>query len=346
MKLKGIALMAITAILSVCAVVYSGYKCLSFEYRNVTLQKNHVNSVLSGQGIGAAVEQSSNENNASDSGTGDSQEGSVPAASSGQALGKILAENISPYSANTQYNKVYLKNSTSNSIDLKSLLSSNLSFSISKNSEPQVLIVHTHTTETYMTEDRDYYTDADESRSLDESRNMIAIGNIIENKLVAAGIGVIHDKTVHDYPSYSGSYTRAYNTITGDLKTYPQVKIVIDIHRDAISRGSDKIKPVVNINGKQSAQVMLVMGSEGGSISNFPNWRENLKFAVKYQQTMEVMYPGLARALALNEGKYNEHITPGSILLEVGSDANTLEEAKTAAECAGNALVGLLNTIK
>ena len=276
-----------------------------------------------------------------------SSSNSVAAGGTGQAVGKIIEKFISPYGANTVYNNVYLKNNTSEKIDLKSLLSKKLSFKIEKNSEPQVLIMHTHTTESYMLEDRDYYTEQDESRSRESDKNMVAIGNVIEEKLTNAGIGVIHDTTVHDYPSYSGSYGRSATTVSSALKAYPSIKIVIDVHRDAISGdGTDKIKPVVEINGQKTAQVMLVMGSQTGSITDYPNWQENLSLAVKYQQTMEVMYPGLARAITLNEAKYNQNLSVGSILLEVGSNSNTFEEAKNGAAAAGDALVSLLNTLK
>ena len=277
----------------------------------------------------------------------DTSGGSVTAGNSGQAVGKIIEKFISPYGANTVYNNVYLKNNTDAKIDLKALLSKQLSFKIEKNGEPQVLIMHTHTTESYMNDDRDYYTEQDESRSRESDKNMVAIGNVIEQKLIDAGIGVIHDTTVHDYPSYSGSYGRSATTVSSALKAYPSIKIVIDVHRDAISGdGTDKIKPVVEINGQKSAQVMLVMGSQTGSITDYPNWQENLSLAVKFQQTMEVMYPGLARAVTLNEAKYNQNLSVGSILLEVGSNSNTLDEAKNGAAAAGDAMESLLNTLK
>ncbi len=271
---------------------------------------------------------------------------STIASTDGQAVGGITAKFISPYTAVTKYNKVYLKNNTGTDINIKSLLEKKLSFKL-ESSKPQVLIMHTHTTESFMMEERDYYTESDASRSRDETKNMIAIGDVIEQKLKAAGIGVIHDTTVHDYPAYSGSYTRSAATVSADLKAYPSIKIVIDIHRDAITgNNKEKVKPVVQIDGKNAAQVMLVMGSQTGGITGYPNWKENLSLALKYQQTMEVMYPGLARAVTLNSGKYNQNLTKGSILLEVGTDANTLEEAKRGAAYAGDALVGLLNTLK
>lgn len=270
---------------------------------------------------------------------------SAPAVSKSDAVGKITDRVISPYGANTSYNKVYLKNNTGASIDLPSLLKQPLNFKIEKNDKPQVLIVHTHTTESYMNEPRDFYVAADATRSTNTSKNMAYIGEIFAKKLKDAGISVLHDKTLHDHPSYTGSYDRSAETVKKHLKENPSIKVVIDIHRDAIT-SSDKTKtrPVVNINGKRAAQVMLVMGSQTGGITNFPNWKQNLSFAVKYQQTLEVMYPSLARAITLNSAKYNQNLTVGSILIEIGSEANTFEEATNAANFSADALVSLLNT--
>ena len=267
-------------------------------------------------------------------------------AASSEAKGKIINKTISPYSAGLSYNNIYIKNSTGLSVDIKSLLNQNLKYKIDIGSSPQVLIMHTHTTESFMTEQRDFYTSSDQARRTDENLNMVALGNIVADKLNAAGINTIHDKTMHDYPQYNGSYNRAATTINSYLKKYPSIKIVLDMHRDAISSGSDKVKVTTDINGKKAAQVMLVMGSQSGSVTNFPDWQENLKLAVRFQQTLEVMYPTLARPLSLTSKNYNESLTNGSMLLEMGTDANTIEEVKYSAELVGNALVSLLNTIK
>jgi len=271
---------------------------------------------------------------------------SVEASTTEKAKGKIIEKHISPYSSKLSYNNVYVKNSTDLKIDIKSLLNSSLSFKINNSNKPQVLIMHTHTTESFMTEKRDYYTDSDQSRRLNEKQNMVNLGNIVTEKLNKAGIKTLHDKTTHDYPSYSGSYSRAANTINTYLKKYPTIKIVIDMHRDAISSGTDKTKLTATINGKKAAQVMLVMGSQSGGVTNFPNWKENLKLALRFQQMLEVMYPSLARPLSLTSNNYNESLTKGSMLLEMGTDANTIEEVEYSAELVGNALVSMLNTIK
>ncbi|MGN0494198.1 MAG: stage II sporulation protein P [Acutalibacteraceae bacterium] len=273
-----------------------------------------------------------------------SENASVAASTGGNVKGKIISRYISPYGAGLSYSKVYLKNSTNLEINIKELLEASLGFKIVKNDSPQVLIMHTHTTETYMTEETDYYTDAFSSRTRDKEKNMVSVGNIVADKLNAAGIKTLHDTTEHDYPNYTGSYTRAAETITGYLKKYPSIKIVLDLHRDAVSSGeSDKVKLLTEINGKKAAQVMLVMGSQSGSVTNFPKWKENLKLAVKLQEKIEEKYPTLARPLSLMSKNYNESLTTGSLLIEFGTDANTVVEAHYSAELVGNAIAELLN---
>lgn len=261
--------------------------------------------------------------------------------------GKVITQYISPYSAPLSYSNVYMKNSTSLDINIKTLLSQSLGFKIKKNDEPQVLIMHTHTTETFMDKDSEYYTEDFKSRTTDNSKNMAQIGQIVAKKLNSAGIKTLHDTTQHDYPQYSGSYTRAAKTINSYLKKYPSIKIVLDLHRDAVSSGqSDKVKLVTEINGKKAAQVMLVMGSQSGTVTNFPNYKENLKLALRLQQTFEVKYPTLARPLSLMSKNYNESLTTGSMLIEFGTDANSLEEACYSAELVGDCLVTLLNNLQ
>ena len=350
MNFRGLLALIVCIIASVYTSVYGGYKYVNYSFNlakvNASTTQTLITITQPQKTTTPPAEAPAQQTNNNTQNSNSQNNNVITVSATGTAIGKIISEFLSPYGANTSYGNVFIKNSTSANIDIAALLNKNLGYKIKKNSDPQVLIVHTHTTETYIAHSSDYYTENDESRTLDENKNMVHIGNIFEQKLSSAGIAVLHDKTVHDHPSYTGSYSRSYNTVTADLKAYPSVKIVIDIHRDALANGNDKIKPVVNINGQNSAQVMLVMGSQTGSIKNFPNWQENLSLAVKYQNKMEEMYPGLARALMLNEGKYNQHIMPGSILLEVGSDANTLTEAETAAQFAAEALISTLETLK
>ncbi len=257
--------------------------------------------------------------------------------------GQILSKYISPYTAPTSYSKVYVKNSTGTQVDIKKLLEADLGFKIKENtSDPQVLILHTHATESFMESDSSYYTSAFSPRSRDNQKNMIKIGAIVAEKLNGAGIKTLHDTTLHDYPEYTGSYTRAAGTINWYLKKYPTIKVVLDLHRDSVSSGSTKTKLVTEIGGKKAAQVMLVMGSQTGIVTNHPKWQENLKLAFKVQQKLEEKYPTLARPLMLASKLYNQNLTTGSLLFEFGTDANSLSEVHYSAQLVGNVLIEVL----
>ena len=271
---------------------------------------------------------------------------SVAVSATGTVQGKVIEKFISPYTANTSYKNVYLKNNTELDINLKDFVNGKLGFDIQKNGEPQVLILHTHATESYLRHNENYYTDTDLARTTDNAYNMVALGKIISDRLNEVGIVTLHDTTQHDYPSYSESYSRAAKTICSYTEKYPSIKIVIDLHRDAIAANdTDKVKVTTEIDGKKAAQIMLVMGSQSGSVKNFPNWKENLKLATKLQQTIEVMYPSLARSIHFMPKNYNESLTNGSMLIEIGTDGNTLDEAKYSAELLSKALINLLNTL-
>lgn len=263
---------------------------------------------------------------------------------SGEAVGSIVEKFISPYSANTSYNNVYVKNTSSNSLDIASMLKEKQHVLFAKSKNPQILIVHTHTNECYLPEERDYYTKTDVTRSSDNNINVVAVGSLIAKKLNEAGYVTIHDQTVHD-ATYTGSYSRSAETIKKHLAENPSIKLVIDIHRDSISADeTTRVKPVATIKGKKCAQVMLVMCC-GEGIEGFDNWRDNMKFALKYQQTLEVMFPGLARAMNYLSYKYNQDLATPSILLEVGTEVNSIEEALNSAEFAADALIAHLNTL-
>ncbi|MDD4698668.1 MAG: stage II sporulation protein P, partial [Oscillospiraceae bacterium] len=192
----------------------------------------------------------------SDSGNSGNDATTQTSASVDNMVGSIIEKSFSPYTANTAYNNIYINNKTGVDIDIGSELSANLELKLDRSDSPQVLIYHTHATESFMPEDRDYYIDSDLSRSTDDTKNMVAVGNVLAQKLEEAGFVVKHDATQHDYPSYTGSYTRSAETINKYLSEYPSIKIIIDLHRDAISSGNtDKVAPIIEINGKKAAQV-------------------------------------------------------------------------------------------
>ncbi|MBQ8514175.1 MAG: stage II sporulation protein P [Ruminococcus sp.] len=214
-------------------------------------------------------------------------------------------------------------------------------FRISVNEEPQVLIMHTHTTESYEPYVRSTFDPTFNYRTTDNSKNVVAVGEVIADKLREAGIGVIHSEAVHDYPSYNGAYERSAETVKTILEEYPSIKVVLDIHRDAIGTETSITQPIAEINGKEAAQVMIISGCDDGTL-DMPNYMFNFRFACRLQEQMESMYPGLTRPILFDYRRYNQNLTTGSLLIEVGSHGSTLDQALYAGALFGDALVQVL----
>lgn len=150
------------------------------------------------------------------------------------------------------------------------------------------------------------------------------------------GFEVIHDTSYHDYPSYNGSYERSLETIEKILEDNQDIQIVIDLHRDAVGDGSS-YGPTVKINGESVAQLMFVIGTDGGGLTH-PNWQQNIKTAVKIQAKANEIYPGLFRPMIIRNSRYNQHVTPGAFIIEVGATGNTLDECLLSMQCLANVL--------
>ena len=241
---------------------------------------------------------------------------------------------------------VATKNASSKTVDVAAELAQKPNLGLTATGEPQVLIMHTHTTEAYMTYFAGYYNPDDPSRSTDNSRNVVAVGEAIAETLRAAGIGVIHDATVHDSPKYTGAYERSAATVKSILEQYPSIKVVLDVHRDAIMRGdTTKIKPTVEIDGKKAAQIMIISSVTDTPSVPHPDWEQNLQFAVRLQSAVYNKYQNLARPLYLVDSRYNQHLTHGSLLVEFGSDSNTLEEAVYSGQLLGKTLAQVLGEL-
>lgn len=209
---------------------------------------------------------------------------------------------------------------------------------------PQVLIMHTHATESFERWDRPVYDTRNTWRTTDNSQNMVAVGEVIAQELQKHGIRVLHDTTQHDYPSYNGSYERSAETVQRYLEEYPSISVVLDVHRDAIQREETLVKPVFEVDGQKAAQVMIIAGCDDGTM-DMPNWRVNFRFAVGMQNAMESAYPGLTRPIFFCYRKYNQQLTTGSLLIEVGSHGNTLEEELRTGKMVGDALGGYFATL-
>ena len=202
--------------------------------------------------------------------------------------------------------------------------------------QPQILIIHTHASEAYTQAGLDRYTPSDLNRTEDTQFNIVRIGDELSDILSAAGLQVIHDRGIYDYPSYTGSYTRSGEAIEQYLESWPSIRIVFDIHRDALGSDGVVYKTMAEEEGTVASQVMLLIGTDESGLAH-PNWRENLALALYLQNAVNSGNPTLMRPIALVPQRYNQHLTPGSLILEVGSSGNTLREALAAIRLFGAA---------
>lgn len=211
--------------------------------------------------------------------------------------------------------------------------------------QPQVLIMHTHACESYLVGSGDYQDESYTCRTTDPNQSVVAVGQKISEKLAEKGICVIHDGTMHDYPAYNGCYDRAEDTVSSILKKYPTIKVVLDVHRDGIVESDGTPVAAVNeINGRQAAQVMIISAASDGYYY-VPNYLDNFHFACLLQGQMESENPGITRPVLFQYCQYNQHLTTGSLLLEIGSQGNTLEQALYTAELIGDSIGNALLTL-
>ena len=272
----------------------------------------------------------------------------------------LLGEDARPADAGTILEKNYpqgsgekyipcgagsIKNNTrQTAADIAAEIANPLPFAIEPNSpDPQVLVMHTHATEDYRLSAGLWFSPGDGARSTDRSINMCAVGRVVADTLNAAGINTLHDETLNDYPSYTGSYANSRAVVQQYLAQYPSIKVVLDVHRDAIeSESGSRYAPVCTVEGRQAAQVMIICGCDNGTTVQLPDWRQNLRVAAAWERTMEDMYPGFTRPVLFSYRFYNQDLTTGSLLIEIGGHGNNLNEALYAGQLAAKGLAAAL----
>ena len=222
--------------------------------------------------------------------------------------------------------------------DLDKLLSLPLTLDLSGEA-PTVLILHTHTTESYTKAGEDYVETSD-YRTLDENYNMLSIGAEVARRLEAGGVTVIQDRSLHDYPSYNGSYSDARKSIRKYLAEYPTIRLVLDLHRDAADTPSGQLRTLASTSAGDCAQLMLVMGSSASGLKH-PDWEQNLSLALKLQAVLERNDPGITRSTVLRAQRFNQDLSPGCLLVEVGAAGNTHAEALRAADALAEGILSL-----
>lgn len=221
--------------------------------------------------------------------------------------------------------EVYVYNRTGRELDSTLLEEGTVDVSLGEG--PQILILHTHGSEAYSMTDGDIYEESDPYRTTDCTHNVVRVGEEMATVFRAYGFQVIHDTTLCDYPAYNGAYDRSKAVAEQWLEQYPSIRVVLDVHRDALVGSEGEIyKMVTTEAGQKVAQVMMVLGTDASG-ADHPRWKDNLAFALRLQKNLIRGYTSLARPTVLRRGRYNQHLSPGAILVEVGGHGNTLSEA-------------------
>ena len=224
-------------------------------------------------------------------------------------------------------------------VDIPALLMTDLRWDLTQ-AQPKVLILHSHATESY-TQTAEYsYTPSSAYRTLDTQCNMVRVGQALQQALEAKGIAVIHDPTLHDHPSYNDAYINSRKTAGAWLKQHPSISLVIDLHRDASDTSAGQLDTLAVVDGKDAAQLMLVVGSNAGG-RNHPHWEENMALAAKLHAQLEKRFPGICRPISFRTERFNQDLSAGALLIEVGTAGDTLEEALVAAEALAEGIADL-----
>lgn len=229
---------------------------------------------------------------------------------------KVVENNV-PTKFTNEYNGVKVRNETEYELT-EEMLKPNITVN-----KENILLFHTHTCESYTPSENFEYEQTGTYRTTDFNYNVVRVGTELTNQLKSYGYNVIHDNTYHDYPAYNGSYGRSLTTVKNLLKQYNNTDIVIDLHRDAI--GDYTYAPTVQIGEEQAAQIMFVIGTDGGGLEH-ENWNDNLKFAIKVQEKANELYPGLFKPIILRNSRYNQHLAKAACIIEVGATGNTMDQ--------------------
>ena len=266
----------------------------------------------------AYVDNISNQKSESNLNGNKKNEDEIKYANSKDAKTEVIQENNKKDTYNKIYNGVKIKNESK-----YKLTEEDLKPDIDFKNKEDIVIYHTHTCESYTKTEKYTYKSSGNFRTTDLNYSVARVGEELKKYLDKYGFNVIHNKTYHDYPKYNGSYTRSLETIEKILKT-SKASLVIDLHRDALGSNS-KYAPSVKINGEEAAQLMFVIGTDGGGLKH-DKWKKNLKLAIKIQEKANEMYPGLFKPIIVRNSRYNQHVSEGACIIEVGATGNTLEQ--------------------
>lgn len=264
-----------------------------------------------------------------------------------------LPTDAKPIIARDLSSKSFCINTTGHSVDIEAARKAEFPSETSSGKDPLVLVLHTHGTEGYfedntnlsefVTEGIDGYILPNQTsfRTTDPKKSVVRVGEVFAQTLISEGIPTLHVSTMHDLGDFNSAYSKSGATVKKVLEQYPSIQYVIDLHRDSVVRGNSYVKSYTTVENTPTAQVMLVVGTD-----KHENWEKNLTVAASFKEQMDKQFPSLSRALYLRTARYNQQYLPGCLLLEVGSAANTLEEAENAAHFAALAFSELIKNEK
>lgn len=239
----------------------------------------------------------------------------------------------------------YIHNETPYRPNVDALLATDVSAMSHASDAPLVLVLHTHTSEAFLPGGTRYIDGSvgDATYSRDETNNILAIGAVFCETLKQKGITAIHCTVMHDDPTLGGSYRRAEETIEKYLAQYPTISYVIDLHRDAVSTADGAFVRSLSKGAGEipTAQVMAVVGTNANG-TPFDHWEKNLALALQLRELLNADGASVCRPVSLRNSSYNQELAPHALLLEIGTAANSVDEAKRAAVLVGEALAKLL----
>ncbi len=282
------------------------------------MDKNAISKILNNELSMFGFIENRNNIDSTNKKTNDVKEDDIKIAEKGKSSTKVIDKNNKEEVYNKVYNGVKIKNESK-----YNLTQNDLKPNVDFKNKKDIVIYHTHTCESYTKTEKYTYKSSGNYRTTDLNYSVARVGEQLTKYLKKYKFSVIHNETYHDYPKYNGSYARSLDTVSKIMKKN-NASLVIDLHRDAIGSNSN-YGPSVKINGEEAAQLMFVIGTDGGGLTH-KNWKKNLKFAIKIQEKANKMYPGLFRPIIVRNSRYNQHIAEGGCIIEVGATGNTLEQ--------------------
>ena len=273
------------------------------------------------------------------------EDAAEPPITTGETDTSVVAKTMGPSSSVSYLRSgdLYVANRAKKQADAAALAKRELDLSLSQG--PQILILHSHGSEAYTPQgEQDAYTPSDPFRTTDCAHNVVRVGEEMARVFREAGFSVVHDTNLYDYPAYNGAYDRSLEAAQRWLTQFPSLKIILDVHRDALEDEDTIYKVISKEKQGTAAQVMLVVGTDNGGFH--PLWEENLSFALHLQQQLLDDHDRLARPIVLRSSRFNQQLSVGSVLVEVGTHGNSLDEALLGARLFAQSAVEVLAPLR